>query len=140
MNADEALTAFDEAEQRGPQVRVVEQHPESVVEADRVELLDVGRPKHLDVVAEDCLIGACRSSRWLERGSFRTESCQRSFLALGLAIPHRQIGHEQTARLLGLGLCLARNRGVDACFLILLDLLPLKGGAAQHDDRADSDH
>ena len=58
VNADESFAALDKAEQRRPQLRIVEQHPERVVEADGVELFDVRRPEHLDVVAEDRLIGA----------------------------------------------------------------------------------
>ena len=136
VNADESFSAFDEAEQRRPQLRIVEQHTHGVVEADGVELFDVRRPEHLDIVVEDGLIGARHLSHLLD-GVVPYRDGAGGTSARRLAIPHRQIGDEHPAWLLGLGRCLARNRCVHACLLLGLDLLPLKGCAAQRDDQAD---
>jgi hypothetical protein len=88
VNADESFSAFDKAEQRRPQLRVVEQHPERVVEADGVELLDVRRPEHLDVVVEDGFIGARHLSDLLD-GVVPDRDGAGGTSANRLAIPHR---------------------------------------------------
>ena len=130
VNADESFSAFDKAEQRRPQLRVVEQHAERVVEADGVELLDVRRPEHLDVVVEDRLVGARHLAHLLD-GVVPDRNGGSGTSTNGLAIPHRQIGDEHPAWLPGLGRRLARNGCVHSFLLIGLDLLRLEEGATQ---------
>ena len=117
VNADESFAAFDEAEQGRPQLRVVEQDPECVVEADGVELPEVRRPEHLDVVAEDRLVGARHFSHLLDGVITRRNGGGRAS-ANGLAIAHRQVGHEHPARLPRRGRRLSRNGRVHAILLI----------------------
>ena len=137
VNADESFSAFDKAEQGSPQLRVVEQDPERVVEADGVELLDVRRPEHLDIVAEDRLVGARHFSHLLDGVITRRNGAGRAS-PNGLAIPHRQVGHEHPAWLPGRSRRFSRNGCVHAILLIGLQLLPVQGCAAQHDDQAGS--
>ena len=134
VNADESLSAFDETEQGRPQLRVVEQHTQRVVEADGVELLDVRRPEHLDVVVEDRLVGARHLAHLLD-GVIPYRDGAGGTSARRLAIAHRQIGDEHPAWLFGLGRCRARNRRVNALPLLGLDLLRVKGSPAQRETR-----
>jgi hypothetical protein len=132
VNADEPLSARDEVEQRRPQLRVVEQHPERVVEADGVEPRDVRRPEHLGVAREDRFIGTRQLTHLLD-GVVGRRDGGGGASSNRLAIAHRQTGHEQTARLPGRGRCFARKRGVDPLLLIGLELLPIRGGAEEHE-------
>ena len=100
VNAHESLAAVDETEQGPLQFRIVEQHAQGVVEADRVEPGEGSRPEHLDVIAEHGLERASRLSHLLNRVvGDRNRGIGGS--ANGLAVAHREVRHEQPPGLPG---------------------------------------
>src|SRR5215471_162017 len=67
MEADETVPFRDEAHQRFLQLGIIEQYALRVVEANGIELADLIRAEHLDIVAEDDFVRTRAFAHLLDR-------------------------------------------------------------------------
>ena len=130
MDADKSLALRDKCEQRLAQLRIVEQHAQCVQKTNRVELFDLVRAEHFDIVAEYGCIGS-RAFPDLFKSIIGNGNRGERTPSDRAAIAHGKVAHQQTARPYRLGGSLPGYGLVHLLFLVRGQFLAMQRGETE---------